>query len=72
MKLRGLTRFIAATIGIAVLCFGSPDAGAVESSTTKIATVNIQEVLLGSTAGQEVKKMLEAKVDELQGKFKKE
>ena len=71
MKLRGLTRFIAATIGIAVLCFGSPDAGAVESSTTKIATVNIQEVLLGSTAGQEVKKMLEAKVDALRAEIEK-
>jgi outer membrane protein len=35
----------------------------------QIATVNIQDVLLGSEAGKEVKKVLEEKVLEFQGKF---
>jgi outer membrane protein len=38
----------------------------------QIVTVNIQDVLLGSEAGQEVKKVLEGKVAEFQEKFQKE
>ncbi len=38
----------------------------------QIVSVNIQEVLLGSEAGQEVKKVLEGKVGEFQEKFQKE
>jgi outer membrane protein len=38
----------------------------------QIVTVNIQDVLLSSTAGQEVKKALEGKVAEYQEKFQKE
>ncbi len=45
---------------------------AVAAENKQIVTVNIQEVLLGSTAGQEVKKVLEGKVGEFQEKFQKE
>lgn len=38
----------------------------------QIVTVNIQDVLLSSEAGQEVKKVLEKKVGEFQEKFQKE
>ncbi len=38
----------------------------------QIVTVNIQNVLLGSEAGMEVKKVLEEKVSEFQGKFQQE
>jgi len=38
----------------------------------QIVTVNIQEVLLNSAAGQEVKKVLEGKIAEFQEKFQKE
>ena len=41
-------------------------------SGKQIVTVNIQDVLLGSEAGQEVKKVLEGKVGEFQQKFQKE
>ena len=45
---------------------------AVAAENKKIVTVNIQDVLLGSVAGQEVKKVLEEKIAEFQGKFQKE
>ncbi len=41
-------------------------------SGKQIVSVNIQDVLLGSEAGQEVKKVLEGKVGEFQEKFQKE
>ena len=41
-------------------------------NSKQIVTVNIQDVLLGSEAGQEVKKVLEVKVGEFQDKFQKE
>jgi len=49
----------------------SSQAVAAESSK-QIVTVNIQNVLLGSEAGMEVKKVLEEKVSEFQGKFQQE
>ncbi len=45
---------------------------AVAAENKKIVTVNIQDVLLGSVAGQEVKKVLEEKIAEFQGKFQQE
>ena len=45
---------------------------AVAAENKKIVTVNIQDVLLSSVAGQEVKKVLEEKIAEFQGKFQKE
>ena len=71
MNLRNFCSFLVVTIWVSVACFASSNASAAESSN-KIATVNIQEVLLGSVAGQEVKKVLEEKVGELQGTFQKE
>ena len=49
----------------------STQADAAENSK-QIVTVNIQDVLLGSEAGQEVKKVLEGKVGEFQEKFQNE
>lgn len=71
MNLRNFSGFLAVAIWVCVVILASPVAGTAES-INKIATVNIQEVLLGSTAGQEVKKVLEEKVAELQGTFQKE
>ena len=71
MNLRNFCNFLVVAIWVSVACFTSSNASAAESSK-KIATVNIQEVLLGSAAGQEVKKVLEEKVGELQGTFQKE
>ncbi len=71
MRLKNLVVF-----SIVVLLFGttglvSSQAVAAENSK-QIVTVNIQDVLLGSEAGQEVKKVLEEKVGEFQEKFQKE
>ena len=71
MNLRNFCSFLVVAIGVGLVCLASTPARAAES-INKIATVNIQEVLLGSAAGQEVKKELEGKVEELQGKFQKE
>ena len=49
--------------------FASEAAGA---ENKQIVTVNIQDILLGSEAGQKVKKVLEDKVSEYQQKFQKE
>ena len=59
---------------IVVVCVGmiflvSTNAIAAEK---QIVTVNIQEVLLGSSAGQSVKGVLEGKVAEFQQKFQSE
>ena len=68
MRLKNLVvlSVIAILFGVAGLI--SSQAVAAESSK-QIVTVNIQDVLLGSNAGQEVKKVLEEKVGEFQGKF---
>jgi outer membrane protein len=63
-------------LSVVVLLLGtsglvSTQAVAAENSK-QIVTVNIQDVLLGSEAGQEVKKVLEGKVGEFQDKFQKE
>lgn len=71
MKLRNFCSFLVVAIGVGLVCLANTPASAAES-INKIATVNIQEVLLGSAAGKEVKKELEGKVEELQGKFQKE
>ena len=71
MNLRNFSGFLTVAIWVCVVILASPVAGTAES-INKIATVNIQEVLLGSAAGQEVKKVLEEKVEELQGTFLKD
>jgi outer membrane protein len=67
---------ILVVLSVVVLLLGtaglvSTQAVAAENSE-KIVTVNIQDVLLGSEAGQEVKKVLEGKVGEFQEKFQSE
>jgi len=71
MNLRNFSSCLVVAIWVSVACLASSNAVAAESSN-KIATVDIQKVLLGSAAGQEVKKELEEKVAELQGTFQKE
>ncbi len=71
MNLRNFSGFLTVAIWVCVVILASPVAGTAES-INKIATVNIQEVLLGSAAGQEVKKVLEEKVVELQSTFQKD
>lgn len=67
---------ILVVLSVVVLLLGtaglvSTQADAAENSK-QIVTVNIQDVLLGSEAGQEVKKVLEGKVGEFQEKFQNE
>lgn len=67
---------ILVVLSVVVLLLGtaglvSTQAVAAENSE-QIVTVNIQDVLLGSEAGQEVKKVLEGKVGEFQEKFQNE
>jgi len=63
-------------IAAVTLLFGSTviaNSPAVAADNSKqIVTVNIQEVILGSKSGQDVKKVLEEKVGEFQEKFQKE
>jgi outer membrane protein len=65
MKLR-----IILALWAGLFCLASTTSFAEESKA--IVTVNIQEVLLGSTAGQAVKGVLEDKVSEYQKKFQLE
>ncbi len=51
--------------------YANTQAVAAEKSK-QIVTVNIQDILLASEAGQEVKKVLEEKVGEFQNKFQQE
>jgi len=44
----------------------------VQAETQKIGVMNIQKVLLQSTAGQKAKAVFEKRMKEIQGKFKKE
>lgn len=69
----GLKSLVVLLVAMALVTSGylhSPAAAAEKG--LQIVTVNIQEVLLGSEAGQDVKKVLEEKVGEYQGKFQKE
>ena len=71
MRFKNLVVFsvIALLFGMTVLV--SSQAVAADNSK-QIVSVNIQDILLGSEAGQEVKKILEQKVGEYQEKFQKE
>lgn len=71
MRLKNLVVFSAVALLLAMAGFTSSQADAAENSK-QIVSVNIQEVLLGSKAGQDVKKVLEEKVGEFQEKFQKE
>lgn len=66
-------RVLVAAVGLlfGMTLLGNSFAAAAENSK-QIVTVNIQEVILGSKSGQEVKKVLEGKVAEFQEKFQKE
>ena len=64
---------ILAVIVLLLGTIGYANTEAVAAETSKqIVTVNIQDILLGSEAGQEVKKVLEEKVGEFQNKFQQE
>ena len=69
MNVRIVSIFSVVALWAGMICLVSSNAIAAEM---QIVTVNIQEVLLGSTAGQEVKKVLEEKVLEFQQKFQAE
>jgi outer membrane protein len=71
MRFRNLVVFSIAVLLLGTAGLVSSQAIAAESGK-QIVSVNIQEVLLGSAAGQEVKKVLEGKVVEYQAKFQKE
>ena len=71
MRLKNLVVFSVVTLLFGTTGFVSSQAVAAENSK-QIVTVNIQNVLLGSEAGKEVKKVLEGKVGEFQEKFQQE
>jgi len=71
MRLRILVVISAVVLLLGATGLVSSQAEAAENGK-QIVTVNIQDVLLGSEAGQEVKKVLEGKVGEFQEKFQKE
>ena len=71
MRFKNLVIFSVTALLLGTTGFVSSQAVAAENSK-KIVTVNIQDVLLGSAAGQEVKKVLEGKVGEFQEKFQQE
>ena len=71
MSLKKLVVFSLALVLVGTAGYVNSQAIASEEGK-QIVTVNIQDVLLGSTAGQEVKKVLEGKVGEYQSKFQKE
>jgi outer membrane protein len=71
MRLRILVVISALVLLLGATGLVSSQAEAAENGK-QIVTVNIQDVLLGSEAGQEVKKVLEGKVGEFQEKFQKE
>jgi outer membrane protein len=62
---------LSAALLLATACFSGSLASAAENNK-QIVTVNIQDVLLGSEAGQQVKKVMEGKVLEYQEKFQQE
>ncbi len=71
MRLRKLMVFSVIALFVGMTGLVNSQAIAAENSK-QIVTVNIQEVLLSSKAGLEVKKVLENKVGEYQGQFQKE
>jgi outer membrane protein len=71
MHLKKVVVFSVVAMLLATTGLVSSQAFAAESSK-QIVTVNIQDVLLGSEAGQGVKKVLEEKVGEYQEKFQAE
>jgi outer membrane protein len=71
MRVKILVVFSAVLLLLGATGLASSQVEAAESGK-QIVTVNIQDVLLGSEAGQEVKKVLEGKVGEFQQKFQKE
>ena len=71
MHLKNLVVFSVTAMLLASTVLVSSQAVAAENAK-QIVTVNIQEVLLGSEAGQGVKKVLEEKVGEFQEKFQAE
>ena len=71
MSFKNLVIFFVAVLLVGTTSMATTRAVASENSM-QIVTVNIQNVLLGSMAGQEVKKVLEEKVGEFQEKFQKE
>ncbi len=71
MHLKNLVVFSITAMLLAATVLVSSQAVAAENAK-QIVTVNIQDVLLGSEAGQGVKKVLEEKVGEFQEKFQAE
>ncbi|UCD66439.1 MAG: OmpH family outer membrane protein [Deltaproteobacteria bacterium] len=71
MRLKNLIVFSVVVLLLGTTGIVGSQAVAAEGSK-QIVTVNIQDVLLGSEAGMEVKKVLEQKVGEFQEKFQKE
>lgn len=71
MRLKKLVIFSLAVLLLGTSGYVNSQAVAAENSK-QIVTVNIQDVLLGSVAGQGVKKVLEDKVGEYQIKFQAE
>ena len=71
MHLKNLVVFSVTAMLLAATVLVSSQAVAAENAK-QIVTVNIQDVLLGSEAGQGVKKVLEEKVGEFQEKFQAE
>jgi len=69
MNLRIVSIFSIVALWVGMFCLVGSNAIAAEK---QIVTVNIQEVLLGSAAGQGVKTVLEQKVAEFQQKFQAE
>jgi outer membrane protein len=67
LRVTGMYLFMALWLGLTV--FAGTEVSAAEK---KMVAVNIQEVLLGSASGQEVKNILEDKMAEFQTKFQEE
>ena len=70
MNLRLVSIYSIVALWVGMTCLVSSSAIAAENK--EIVTVNIQEVLLGSSSGQAVKNVLEDKVAEFQTKFQAE
>ena len=71
MRLKNLVIFSVAVLLLGTTGYAGSVAAASENSK-QIVTVNIQDILLSSEAGQGVKKVLEDKVGEYQSKFQKD
>ena len=71
MRLKYLAIFSVIILLLCTADFASSPAFGAENNK-QIVSVNIQDILLSSDAGQQVKKILEEKVVEYQGKLKKE